>query len=55
MSELNEKIDKLERHLRGQNDGNMPQMPKTIHEQLEQFLQATEDKPKSSKKQNNSN
>ena len=35
---LNEKIQKLERHLRSQNDGDLPAMPLTIHEQLKQFL-----------------
>ena len=36
--DLESKIEKLERHLRGQNNGEMPELPKSIHEQIEQFL-----------------
>lgn len=39
--DLESKIEKLERHLRGLNNGDMPELPKSIHEQIEQFLSQT--------------
>ena len=50
LGELNTKIEKLERHLRATNDGKMPDLPKTIHDQIEQFLLVAEANPKSKTK-----
>ena len=38
LSELNSKIDKIETLLRNQNDGNMPELPKSVPDQIQEFL-----------------
>lgn len=43
--DLESKIEKLERHLRGTNNGDMPELPKSIHDQIEQFLNQTSSAP----------
>ena len=36
--DLQRKIDDLDKHLRALNDGELPDVPKSIHEQLDAFL-----------------
>ena len=39
LGDLNDKIDKIETLLRNQNDGLLPELPKSVNDQIQEFLQ----------------